>query len=69
MPNFAKEIFSKLNLCLTSNFETKDFLLKLNAPNILYTGNIKLISSKHKDFENSLNEDFLSTIGFGLQQA
>jgi len=43
-PNTAKKIFSLFNLFLTSNLETKNYLLKLNAKNIYFNGNIKLIN-------------------------
>ena len=39
----AKAIFGVFDLCLCSNKETKYFLKKLNAKNIVYVGNIKLI--------------------------
>ena len=39
----AKAIFGVFDLCLCSNKETKYFLNKLNAKNIVYVGNIKLI--------------------------
>ena len=39
----AKVIFGVFDLCLCSNKETKYFLNKLNAKNIVYVGNIKLI--------------------------
>ena len=41
---FAKKIFSSFDLCLTSNNETKKFLDRLNAKNIYFLGNIKLIN-------------------------
>ena len=47
-PKSAKLIFSKFNLCLVSNNETKSYLSQLEAKNINYFGNIKLINN----FEN-----------------
>tara|TARA_Y100000591_G_C21786361_1_gene674034 strand:- start:259 stop:1473 length:1215 start_codon:yes stop_codon:yes gene_type:complete len=41
--SFSKKIFNCFDLCLASNTETKNYLSKLNAKNIFYTGNIKLI--------------------------
>ena len=43
-PTTAKKIFGLFNLCLASNQETKDYLLKLEAKNIFYSGNLKLMS-------------------------
>jgi 3-deoxy-D-manno-octulosonic-acid transferase len=43
-PNTAKKIFSKFDLCLSSNIETKNYLNKLQAKNIYFRGNIKLIN-------------------------
>lgn len=40
----AKEIFSKFNLFLASNKETINYLKELGARNIVYNGNIKLLS-------------------------
>ena len=48
VPKSAKLIFSKFNLCLVSNNETKSYLSQLEAKNINYFGNIKLINN----FEN-----------------
>ena len=41
--NYCKKIFGLFNLCLASNQETKDYLLKLEAK-IFYSGNLKLMS-------------------------
>ena len=40
----AKKIFSKFNLFLASNKETINYLKELGARNIVYNGNIKLLS-------------------------
>ena len=53
LPKSAKLIFSKFNLCLTSNEETKSYLNQLNVKNINYFGNIKLINN----FENIIYKD------------
>ena len=39
----AQYIFSTFDLCLVSNLETKNYLTNLNAKNIHFHGNIKLI--------------------------
>ena len=54
-PTTAKRIFGLFNLCLVSNQETKDYLLKLEAKNIFYSGNLKLIS---KIEENKFDNNF-----------
>jgi len=36
-PNASKEIFSSFALCLTSNNESKDYLIKLNVKNVFCT--------------------------------
>ena len=58
IPKTAKLIFSSFDLCLTSNLETKNFLSQLNAKNIFYEGNIKLInyafSNHKKNFKNEV---------------
>ena len=52
-PNTAKKLFSTFDLCLTSNLETKSFLEELNAKNIYFNGNIKLINEiDEKKIEN-----------------
>ena len=53
VPKSAKLIFSKFNLCLVSNNETKSYLSQLEAKNINYFGNIKLINN----FENISSKD------------
>ena len=44
-PNTAKRVFNSFDLCLASNNETKNYLKKLNAKNIHFNGNIKLINN------------------------
>ena len=58
-PKTAKKIFSLFNLCLSSNLETKKYLTKLNAKNIHFNGNIKLIKEIDKNNINNQNKDFL----------
>ena len=49
LPNFSKKIFSKFDLCLSSNNETKFFLRKLGAQNIKFLGNLKFSQTEKKD--------------------
>ena len=65
-PKTAKEIFSLFNMCLTCNEETKIHLSKLNAKNIHFTGNIKLINVLEKNNIKNLNEEFLVKNRFWL---
>ena len=59
--------FNSINLFLASNLETTNFLNKLNVRNIVYNGNIKLLSQVNKkDLENN-NKDTIKK-SFGLQQ-
>jgi 3-deoxy-D-manno-octulosonic-acid transferase len=58
-PKTAKSIFSLFDLCLTSNSETKSYLLKLNAKNVNFNGNIKLINKIDKNNIQNLNESIL----------
>ena len=46
-------------MCLSSNLETKKYLTKLNAKNIHFNGNIKLIKEIDKNNINNQNKDFL----------
>ncbi len=57
---FAKSIFSKFNLCLSSNIETKKYLKKLGAKNIKIIGNLKFSQSENE--KNSLDKDLLNFI-------
>tara|TARA_B100000963_G_scaffold32286_1_gene24022 strand:+ start:1373 stop:2656 length:1284 start_codon:yes stop_codon:yes gene_type:complete len=65
-PKTASKIFSCFDLCLTSNLETKSFLKRLNAKNIHYNGNIKLINEIDENKINNLNENFLTNNKFWL---
>ena len=57
-PTTAKKIFGLFDLCLTSNQETKNYLLKLEAKNVFYLGNLKLIS-KIEESKFKINIDIL----------
>ena len=66
IPKTAKLIFSSFDLCLTSNIETKKFLSRLNAKNIFYEGNIKLINYTFSDYKNSFKSEGLGKNKFWL---
>ena len=55
---FAKSIFGKFNLCLSSNTETKKYLKKLGAKNIKLIGNLKFSQSENK--KTNLNKDLIN---------
>ena len=65
-PHTAKKVFSSFNLCLTSNLETKNYLLKFNKENIYFNGNIKLINKIDAEGIKNLNERFLLKNRFWL---
>ena len=65
IPRIAKKIFNLFDLCLASNLQTKDYLQKLNAKNIYFVGNIKLINSFDNNIVNP-NENFLLKNKFWL---
>ena len=65
-PNTAKKIFNLFDLCLASSLETKDFLKKLNAKNIYFNGNIKLITEIDKKKIKNINEKLLLKKRFWL---
>ena len=58
--SFAKSIFSKFDLCLSSNIETKKFLKKLGAKKIKIIGNLKFSQSENEKI--NLNKDLLNFI-------
>lgn len=58
--SFAKSIFSKFDLCLSSNVETKKYLKKLGAKNIKMIGNLKFSQSENE--KTNLNKDLLNLI-------
>ena len=64
--SFAKKIFNSFDLCLTSNNETKVYLDKLNAKNIHFLGNIKLINYIDNRKLNMQNEDVLTKRRFWI---
>ena len=57
---FAEKIFSCFDLCLSSNYETKNYLEKLKAKNIFFLGNIKLTTNNSYQLTNQPNEKILS---------
>ena len=58
--SFARSIFSKFVLCLSSNNETKKYLNKLGAKNIKIIGNLKFSQSENE--KNSLDKDLINLI-------
>ena len=58
-PKTAKKIFQNIQMSLTSNLETKNYLEKLRAQNVVFNGNIKLISENKNPQYKSLNKNFL----------
>ena len=58
--SFAKSIFSKFNLCLSSNTETKKYLKKLGAKNIKLIGNLKFIQSENE--KKNLDKNLINLI-------
>ena len=57
---FAKSIFVKFHLCLSSNTETKKYLKKLGAKNIKFIGNLKFSQSENE--KTNLNKDLINLI-------
>ena len=57
---FAKSIFSRFHLCLSSNIETKKYLKKLGAKNIKIIGNLKFSQSENE--KTNLNKDLINLI-------
>jgi len=58
--SFAKLIFSKFDLCLSSNIETKRYLKKLGAKNIKIIGNLKFSQSENE--KKSLDKNLINLI-------
>ena len=58
--SFAKEIFSKINLCLSSSIESKNYLKKLGVNKVKYYGNLKFSQSENDktDFDKNLRKFF-----------
>lgn len=65
-PDTAKKIFSLFDLCLCSNLETKKYLNELNAKNVYFNGNIKLISIINKKEMLIQNKNLLVNKQFWL---
>ena len=61
-PNFAKSLFQKFQICLSSSLESKKYLKKLGAKNIKFIGNLKFSQSETESLEldNSL-KNFLKS--------
>ena len=59
-PSFARSIFSKFYLCLSSNTETKKYLNKLGAKNTKIIGNLKFSQSENE--KNSLDKNLINLI-------
>ena len=57
-PSFARSIFSKFYLCLSSNTETKKYLNKLGAKNTKIIGNLKFSQSENE--KNSLDKNLIN---------
>ncbi len=62
----AKKIFGIFDLCICSNLETKKFLKKLEAKNIYFKGNIKLINYIDYKKISNINEGILLKKRFWL---
>jgi len=58
-PKVAKKIFSIFDLCLCSNNETKNFLIKLNIQNVYFKGNLKLANKIDEENIKDVNKDYL----------
>ena len=58
--NLSLSLFSKFNLCFSSNAETKNFLQKLGAKNVINLGNLKFSQSENDKLE--INSDFKNFI-------
>ena len=58
--SFAKSIFGKFSLCLSSNTETKNYLKKLGARNIKIIGNLKFSQSENE--KKNLDKNLISFI-------
>ena len=65
-PKTAKKIFGSLNLFLTSNLESRDYLRQFNAKNIYFTGNIKLINKIDTNNIKNINKKILLSKKFWL---
>ena len=61
LPNFAKKIFEKFDLCIASNKETENYLSKLGAQNVKNLGNLKFTRIKSYS-DNSLDNSLINKI-------
>ena len=59
--NFAKKIFDKFDLCITSNKETENYLKILGAKNIKNFGNLKFSKTK-SSIKNELESSLINKI-------
>ncbi len=57
--NFAKETFSKFDLCLSSSMETTEYLKELEVKRIINNGNIKFINKIVTEDISNINKEFL----------
>ena len=64
IPTTAKNIFSSFVLCLSSNFETKDYLIELGAKNVISVGNLKFINQENLSKSLDPNERLLQEVNF-----
>ena len=53
IPSFSRKIFSKFELCLCSNVQSKKFLTKLGAYKVKFLGNLKFSQSEKENFQLS----------------
>ena len=59
--SFAKKIFEKFDLCISSNEESENFLKTLGAKNVINYGNLKFSNIKNES-DKKLNSEFISKI-------
>ena len=53
LKKFSEQIFTKFNLCLPANLESKTYLKKLKVKNLRYIGNLKFI----KNIRENINDN------------
>lgn len=66
VPDIAKKIFSCFSLCLSSSKETEGYLKDLNAKNVSFSGNLKLIGEIDKSKLSYSNINVLEKNRFWL---
>lgn len=59
IPKIANYLFKSLDLSLSCDQQTTNFLLELNVKNVFHTGNIKLIAESKSSRINDYNKDKL----------